>query len=74
MLTDLRADPFEIAHRIAGDYDRWRVEHAFLLVPAQAYVGQYLKTYVDYPPRQKPGTFSLDQVLEKLQDAGTSKH
>ena len=73
-LTDLRADPFEIAHRMAGDYDRWRVEHAFLLVPAQAYVGQHLKSYADYPPRQKPGSFSLDQVLEKLQDAGTSKH
>ena len=73
-LTDLRADPFEIAHRMAGDYDRWRVEHAFLLVPAQAYVGQHLKSYADYPPRQKPGSFSLDQVLEKLQDAGASKH
>jgi len=73
-LFDLRADPFELAQHIAGEYDKWRVERAFLLVPAQAYVGQHLQTYVEYPPRQKPGSFSLDQVLEKLQDAGTSKH
>jgi arylsulfatase A-like enzyme len=69
-LIDLRADPFEIAPREAGDYDRWRVERAFLLVPAQAFVGQHLKTYVEYPPRQKPGSFSLEHVLEKLQEGG----
>jgi arylsulfatase len=72
-LIDLRADPFERAQTDAGDYDRWRVEHAFVLVPAQAYVGQHLKTYADYPPRQKPGSFSLDQVLEKLQNHGASR-
>ena len=69
-LMDLRADPFEIAPRVAGEYPKWRVERAFLLVPAQAFVGQHLKTYVEYPPRQKPGSFSLDQVLEKLQQGG----
>jgi arylsulfatase len=69
-LIDLRTDPFEIAPRIAGDYDKWRVERAFLLVPAQAFVGQHLKTYVEFPPRQKPGSFSLDQVLQKLQSGG----
>ena len=52
------------------DYDRWRVEHIFLLVPAQQYVGQFLGTFKDYPPRQKAGSFSLDQVLEKLQEGG----
>jgi arylsulfatase len=65
-LIDVRADPFERAQDDAGDYARWRVEHAFALVPAQAYVAQHLATYKDFPPRQKPGSFSLDQVLEKL--------
>ena len=41
-----------------------------MLVPAQAYVAQHLQTYVEFPPRQKPGSFSLDQVLAKLQEAG----
>jgi arylsulfatase A-like enzyme len=70
-LIDLRADPFERAQHDAGDYARWRVEHAFALVPAQAYVAQHLQTYVAYPPRQRPGSFALDQALAKLQDAGT---
>jgi arylsulfatase len=67
-LLDLRADPFERAQTDAGEYKRWRVEHTFALVPAQAYVAQHLQTYADFPPRQKPGSFSLDQVLAKLQE------
>jgi len=66
-LFDLRADPFERAQDDAGEYSRWRVEHAFALIPAQAFVAKHLATYQEYPPRQKPGSFSLDQVLEKLQ-------
>ncbi|NEK19801.1 arylsulfatase [Rhizobium leguminosarum] len=69
-LIDLRADPFEIAQHAAGDYARWRVEHAFALVPAQAHVAKHLQTYVKYPPRQSPGSFSMDHVLEKLQRGG----
>jgi arylsulfatase len=72
-LFDLRADPFEKAQTDAGEYAKWRVERAFALVPAQVYVAQHLKTYVEYPPRQRPGTFALDQVLAKLQDAGASR-
>jgi arylsulfatase A-like enzyme len=72
-LIDLRADPFERAPSEAGDYDRWRVERMFALVPAQAYVAEHLKTYNEYPPRQKPGSFSLDQVLAKLQEAGAGR-
>jgi arylsulfatase len=73
-LFDLRADPFELADRNAGDYAKWRVERGFVLVPAQGFVAQHLVTYQEFPPRQKPGSFSLDQVLASLQDAGTSKH
>jgi arylsulfatase A-like enzyme len=73
-LFDIRADPFEAADRDAGDYDRWRVERAFVLVPAQAFVGRHLATYKEFPPRQKPGSFSLNEVLAKLQEAGGSGH
>ncbi|TAH38189.1 MAG: arylsulfatase [Planctomycetota bacterium] len=69
-LFNLRSDPFETADHESMDYERWRVEHLFLLVPAQAYVAQFLATFQDFPPRQKPGSFSIDQVLEKLQEAG----
>jgi arylsulfatase A-like enzyme len=63
----LRTDPFERADHEAGDYDRWRVDHAFVLLPAVAFVGQHLETFKEFPPRQRPGSFNLDQVLQKLQ-------
>ena len=72
-LFDIKADPFERAQSDAGDYARWRVEHAFALVPAQAFVARHLATYRDFPPRQKPGSFSLDQVLSKLQEQPTKQ-
>ena len=69
-LFDLRADPFERADHESIGYSKWRVDHAYAILPAVGYVSQHLSTYVDYPPRQKAGTFGLDQVLEKLQDGG----
>jgi arylsulfatase A-like enzyme len=71
-LFDLRADPFEKAQTDSGEYGKWRIERAFLLIPAQAYVAEHLKTYVEFPPRQRPGTFALDAVLAKLQSIGGS--
>jgi arylsulfatase len=71
-LMDLRGDPFERAEYDSGNYDKWRVQRAFVLVPAQDLVGEHLRTYVAFPPRQKPGSFSLDQVLAKLQEGGGS--
>jgi arylsulfatase len=64
-LFNLRSDPYERADE-AMDYNRWRVEHAFALVPAQAYVGRFLATFRDFPPRQKAASFSLDQVMDTL--------
>jgi arylsulfatase len=46
-------------------YDKWMMDRAFLLVPAQEIVGEFLKTFRDFPPRQKPASFSIDQALEK---------
>ena len=66
-LFNLRTDPFELADHIAIGYDQWRIERVFALVPAQAFVAQFLSTFRDYPPRQEPGSFSLDQVLRSLQ-------
>jgi arylsulfatase len=65
-LYNLRSDPFEEAdHSI--DYWHWRAEHVFVLVPAQQFVGQFLATFKEFPPRQKVGSWSLDAVLESLQ-------
>ncbi len=69
-VINLRSDPFEIADHEGMDYNRWRLEHVFLLVPAQQYVAQFLSTFKEFPPSQKAGSFSLDNVLRSLQQGG----
>ena len=71
-LFNLRSDPFERAEHEAGDYVKWFVEHVFVLVPAQAIVAQHLQTFQEFPPRQKPGSFSIDQAMEKLMNQKSS--
>lgn len=66
-IIDLYSDPFERAQHEAPGYTQWRFDRLYLLVPAQAFVGQFLQTFVDYPPRSKAATFGIDQVLQSLQ-------
>src|SRR4029434_2745972 len=68
-LLYLRSDPLETACPESIDYGRWRVDHAFVLVPAQQYIGQFLATFKEFPPSQKAGSFSLDDALQTLQNA-----
>jgi hypothetical protein len=56
----------------ASDYVRWFVKHAFVVVPAQAIVGQHLSSFRDFPPRQRPGSFSVEQAMEKLRNPPSS--
>ncbi|HEY7406052.1 MAG TPA: arylsulfatase [Candidatus Angelobacter sp.] len=75
-IFNLRSDPFERADTEADMfYAKWLADRAFLLVPAQAIVAQFLKTFEQFPPRQKPSSFSVDQALEKArqQEAAMSK-
>jgi len=71
-IFNLRSDPFEKGDHVGMDYTHWRADRTFLLVPAQEYVGKYIATFKEFPPSQKVGSFSLDEVLEKLQSAQTS--
>jgi len=67
-LYNLRTDPFERASEDATVfYGKWMFDRSFLLVPAQAIVGEFLKTFKEFPPRQKPASFSIDQALEKAE-------
>jgi arylsulfatase len=67
-IFNLRTDPLERATITSNTYWDWVFDHAFLLVPAQQIVGRFLATFKDYPPRQKAASFTVDRVLEKLQE------
>ncbi len=68
ILIDLKGDPFERAPEEAIGWPKWAIDRMFVFVPAQAFVADFLKTFKDFPPRQKPASFSVDEVLKTLQD------
>jgi arylsulfatase A-like enzyme len=70
-LFNLRTDPYERADITSNTYYDWFIDHGFVFVPAQDYVGQFLLTFRDYPQRQKAASFNLDEVLQRLKEAGS---
>ena len=71
-LFNLRTDPYERADITSNTYYDWLLDHAFVFVPAQAIVGQFLATFKEFPPSQKSGSFSIDQVLDELRAGATN--
>ena len=70
-MFNLRTDPYERADVTSNTYYDWMIDHIYLLVPAQDYVGKFLTTFKDYPQRQKAASFNLDEVLQKLKESGS---
>jgi arylsulfatase A-like enzyme len=68
-MFDLRSDPFERGEE-SFSYNQWFVEHVPYQYLAQAVVHEWLESFKEFPPRQKPASFSIDQILEKLMPKG----
>ncbi|MFT5730525.1 MAG: arylsulfatase A-like enzyme [Desulforhopalus sp.] len=73
LIFNLRRDPYERAQITSNTYFDWLLDRAYLLVPAQAYVGEFLTTFKDFPPRQKAASFNLETVMETLQQPGANQ-
>ena len=73
LIFNLRRDPYERAQKTSNTYYDWLIDRVYLLVPAQDYVGKFLGTFREYPPRQEAASFSLDKVLETLKEGSGSK-
>ena len=71
-LMDLHSDPFERAPLEGIDYSHWRADHVFLLLPGVGYVGQWLQSFAQFPPRQKPASFNLNEVMQKMSTAAAN--
>ncbi|WP_211485390.1 hypothetical protein [Corallococcus exiguus] len=73
LIFDLRADPLERSEDSVG-YFSWMVDRAFVFVPAQAIVGRFLATFREFPSRQHPASFSIDQVMSTMENGATPVH
>jgi len=71
-LFNLRTDPYEKADQTSNTYYDWMLDHIYLFVPAQAYVAEMLKSLIEFPQRQRSASFSMDQVMAKLEAATTA--
>jgi len=68
-IFNLRQDPFERADENSNTYWDWVLDHIFCMYQGQALAAEQLKTFIDFPPRQKPAAFNLDRVLDSMKEA-----
>jgi arylsulfatase A-like enzyme len=73
-LFDLRGDPFEKADCESDFYKDWLMHRMFVFVPAQAGVAKFLQSLQEFPPRQRPASFSIDQVMEMMRKGPGGSH
>jgi arylsulfatase A-like enzyme len=67
LIFNLRRDPFERAQHNSNTYYDWMMSHAFMLYEMQALVAGQIEDFVNFPPRQKPASFNLDEVMRQVQ-------
>ena len=68
---NLRTDPYEYATITSNTYWDWVINHAFILYPMVDVVGPFLKSFDEFPPAQKPGSFTVGQAFKTLQAVRT---
>ena len=68
-IFNLRTDPFERADITSNTYWDWYIDHAYMIYAAQSIVAQFLQTFIEFPPRMEPASFSVDQIMEKMKEA-----
>jgi arylsulfatase A-like enzyme len=68
-LYNLRTDPFERADITSNTYYDWQFDNAFIVLAAAGLVAEFLASFRDFPPRQKAASFTIDQVVAKLESA-----
>jgi arylsulfatase len=71
-LFNLRTDPFERADITSNTYYDWFIDNDYIALAATAVLTQFLQTFVEYPPRQKAASFTIDQAVAKLEAALTT--
>ena len=65
-LYNLRMDPYERADITSDQYWDWEVKNAYLVGEATMKAAVFLETFIDYPPSQRPASFSVDQVRKHV--------
>jgi hypothetical protein len=73
VMIDIKSDPYEYSWDASAYWEQWVIDRTYLVLPAVSKVAAYLSPYREFPPRQRPASFSIDQVIEKLQSSTRGK-
>jgi arylsulfatase len=68
-LYNLRTDPFEYASITSNTYWDWMINRGIIALSATAIASKFAETFKEFPPVQRPNTFTVDDALEKMSDA-----
>ncbi|BBU29649.1 arylsulfatase [Burkholderia sp. THE68] len=61
-IFNLRMDPYERADVVSDQYYDWTTKNVYVTYGAIAQTAKFLGTFVDYPPSQKPASFTIDGI------------
>ncbi len=73
-IFNLRTDPFERADMTSNTYYDWLIDHAYLVLAAQFVATEFVATFADFPPRQRPGSFTIDDALARMAEISSGAH
>jgi len=73
LLFNLRRDPYERSQITSNTYYDWYIDRAYVLLPAADYIGKFLSTFEEFPPRQKPGSFTIGDASAMILESTGSK-
>ena len=65
---NLRTDPYERADITSNTYYDWMIDHVYLLYAAQSLVAEFMQTFLEYPPRMAPASFSVESIVHKMEE------
>jgi arylsulfatase len=69
-LYNLRTDPYEFADTTSNTYWEWFLRRDYIVLTANIIVGKWADTFKDFPPIQKPNSFTISDAIEKMQEVG----
>ena len=73
-LFNLRTDPYEFADVTSNSYWDWLINNGILALTGSAIVGKFLETFKEFPPVQKPNTFTIDQAMAKMSEVASGSN
>lgn len=66
LIFDLRMDPFERAQHNSNQFNHWQTQNQFLAMPALPIVAQFVATFQEFPPRQRPAKFNVEDITNAI--------